>query len=285
MEINSPVELTPVNLSLVMQRTKLTLFAVLLVAAAAFCGQVVLAVDGLAWDATTKQYNPKVGDKSVAVSFSVTNISNAEIIINSIAPSCGCTVVKLPPMPWHLAPGSNGVLEASIDLVDKPVGLNRKTITIGSSAGTDELRIEVIIPEDDRTINMRIAQQDRQAVFKRNECAECHGAPSSGAKKGAELFAAVCANCHESKNRSDRVPDLSQLTILTSRSYWNNAVAKGKSGTLMPAFAIAEGGPLDAAQIDSLADYLSHRYLPRVQIDFGTSFGVPGQFGSPGAVK
>ena len=241
---------------------------------------------GLVWDAVSKRYEPKLGDNSVQVAFSFTNLSHAEIVINTVIPSCGCTVVKLPAMPWRVAPGTSGVLAATVDLASKPVGMSIKTIAVESSAGPQELRIEIIVPEAPQvgdiaarielikqgfynslnlpTGNMRlVALQDRQAIFTRNECASCHAEPAKG-KKGAELFAAVCANCHESKNRSPAVPDLAKLPVATTRDFWNTAVAKGKTDSMMPAFAKSEGGPLDDEQIQSLVEYLLRWYSQKI---------------------
>ena len=251
----------------------------------------VKAADGLVWDAITKHYEPNLGEDSLPVSFRFTNTSKSEIVINSVSPSCGCTAVKLPTMPWRLPPGTNGVLEATIDLVNKPGGLNIKTITVQSSEGLMELRIEVVIPEDARAANMRLAQQNRQAVFehgpgpKEQDCASCHAPESAKTKRGAELFALVCANCHESKNRAPSVPDLGVLPIVTTREFWRNAVAKGKERTMMPAFSKSESGPLDDEQIQSLVDYLSRRYLPKLEIDYGSPFGPAGQIGTPGVSR
>ena len=233
----------------------------------AACGCATLPqTDRLAWDSVEKTYTARLGENSIQVTFTVTNVSNSEVIIQSVTPSCGCTTVRLPENLWRLGPGASIVIEASVDLSGKQ-GRISKSITVESSAGPHELIITIDIPEDSRTGNRRIAQQDRQSVFQRSECAECHGAPKSGAKKGAELFAAVCSNCHESKNRAPEIPDLASLRVVTSHDFWQLAVAKGKAGTMMPAFAQSEGGPLDDEQVRSLVDYLGQRFRPPLPIE------------------
>ena len=243
-------------------------------------GRVVVkaAPESLVWDAMEKRYTNKPGEDAVAVSFTVTNTSQSEIVITNVSPSCQCTIVKLPARPWRLAPGASGTIEASVDMTSKQGSEVIKTITVDSSAGTQQLVIRIAIPPDARPGNMMIAQKDRQSVFRHDvkvangevtDCAKCHAPPEAVGKMGAELFALVCSNCHESKNRNEKVPDLASFTIPTTRDFWRNAVTKGKEGTMMPAFAKADGGPLDDAQLQSLVDYLSRRYPPKLQIDFG----------------
>jgi mono/diheme cytochrome c family protein len=62
------------------------------------------------------------------------------------------------------------------------------------------------------------------------------------------------------------VPDLHQLPVATSEEYWRAAISAGKPGTLMPAFAVAQGGPLNEIQIASLAAYLNVRNPSRTPV-------------------
>jgi mono/diheme cytochrome c family protein len=61
------------------------------------------------------------------------------------------------------------------------------------------------------------------------------------------------------------VPDLHALKQPTSLEYWKAMISFGKPHTLMPGFALAQGGPLSDEQIASLAAYLnrtiSHNFL------------------------
>ena len=53
------------------------------------------------------------------------------------------------------------------------------------------------------------------------------------------------------------VPDLHNLKTPTNDEFWRTWIAHGKAGTLMPAFATAEGGPLNDMQIATMASYLT----------------------------
>ena len=221
--------------------------------------QAVLQPLPLAADADLKEYTAKPGETNAPFTFTLTNISSADVTVNEVHTSCGCTVAKLPSQPWILAPGTNGQIHVSVDLRGKR-GQVTKLVYVTGATGSKTLTVRVNIPEAepgpvaDRDKNREIATADRQAVFK-NDCASCHAAPTVG-KQGAALYAAACAICHDSEHRASMVPDLRNLNHSTDRIYWKVWTTQGKANSLMPAFARAEGGPLTDDQINSLADYL-----------------------------
>lgn len=114
----------------------------------------------------------------------------------------------------------------------------------------------------ERERNLLLAKADRQAVFK-GECAKCHAEPALG-KTGRELYVAMCGICHDDGHRASVVPDLRALKFMPDAQYWRTWITLGKSGTMMPGFAQAEGGPLTAAQIHSLVIYLGKEFLTAV---------------------
>jgi mono/diheme cytochrome c family protein len=113
---------------------------------------------------------------------------------------------------------------------------------------------------EDRARFVAASKVDRQAVFK-GDCAKCHAGPAQG-KYGQQLFTAVCAVCHEADPRATMVPDLHNLKDPTSEEFWRAWITSGKAGTLMPAFATSQGGPLNDMQIASLAAYLNFAIPP-----------------------
>jgi hypothetical protein len=60
------------------------------------------------------------------------------------------------------------------------------------------------------------------------------------------------------------VPDLTKLKVPTDREFWRTWITYGKPGSLMPAFATSQGGPLSDMQIASLAAYLNAVYPSKV---------------------
>jgi mono/diheme cytochrome c family protein len=110
----------------------------------------------------------------------------------------------------------------------------------------------------ERAQGVAAAKVDRQAVFK-GDCASCHAKNVEG-KYGQPLFAQVCAICHEANPRATMVPDLHNLKDPTSDEFWRAWITSGKAGTLMPAFATSQGGPLNDMQIASLAVYLNQAF-------------------------
>lgn len=215
----------------------------------------------LVWDAETKEYTARPGETNVLLTFNLTNTAPFEVLINDVRTSCGCTVARLPEYPWKLAAGTNGQIQVTADLRGKRGMLHKMVYVYTAAYGVKPLTVKVNIPDPalgamgDRSRNLQIAAADRQAVFK-NDCAKCHLEPAIG-KKGAELYTAACAICHDAEHRASMVPDLRALNHPTSRDLWKTWVIQGKPGTLMPAFAKSEGGPLTDEQIDSLAEYLS----------------------------
>jgi cytochrome c5 len=211
-----------------------------------------------AWDAPVKEYTAKTGELTAKLTFSFTNTAATNVTIKAVRTSCGCTVARVPAVPWVLAPGTNGTIEVIADLRGKS-GIITKTITVDSSAGYRFLTVRVSVPAGpatlaDRARNLQAAMVDRMAVFK-GDCGFCHQQPVF-AKKGEELYRAACGICHEAEHRASMVANLHALGKPTNRDYWTTYVTKGRPNTLMPAWAIPEGGPLNDEQIVSLVDFL-----------------------------
>lgn len=216
----------------------------------------------LVWDALMKEYTAKQGETNVNLEFSLTNSSAKEITINAVRATCGCTVPKLPALPWKMGPQTSGSFEVAVDLRGKS-GILTKSLTVETSEGNRYLTVRVLLPASapsamtlsDRARNLQVALTDRQAVFK-GDCAACHLQPSMG-KKGKDLYVTMCGVCHEAEHRASMVPNLRLLKQSEDKAFWINIIAKGQANTLMPAFAISESGPLSQDQISGLADYLS----------------------------
>ncbi|MEI9864781.1 MAG: DUF1573 domain-containing protein [Limisphaerales bacterium] len=216
----------------------------------------------LAWDALMKSTEAAADQAQAHFTFSLTNVSTGNLAIVSVHPSCGCTTAQLPPMPWIITPGMDGQINLTVNLAGKS-GTLFKTVTIATDKGSKTLSLQIkILPpvvrtlsDADRMRGMELAKADRQAVFK-NDCVSCHVKPGEG-KYGKVLYDAVCAICHEAEHRASMVPDLRALKTPTNEQFWQVWIAHGKPGSLMPAFATTEGGPLNDMQIASLAAYLN----------------------------
>ena len=224
----------------------------------------------LAWDAVLKAVDATNEQPSVKFSFGFTNITTGMINILSVHPSCGCTTAELPPVPWAIAAGQGGEIKLTVNLQGK-TGTLFKQVGIVTDKGSKNLmlRINVLPPpkiemsESQRAAGIAAATVDRQAVFK-GDCASCHLKKVEG-KYGQQLFDAACAICHEAEHRAEMVPDLANLKLPTNEEFWRTWISFGKPGTLMPAFAKSQGGPLTDMQIASLGAYLNavHPPLPR----------------------
>lgn len=241
--------------------------------------------NALKWSAESIDYNAKPGEQSAPFTFIVTNVSNAEISINSLRTSCGCTVAQLPTTPYKLAPGSNVPISVTMDLRGKS-GAVTKSVSVDTSAGFKSLLVKVNIPDAapataatpggqgmDRAKNIQTALADRQAVFK-GECASCHVEKGKG-KMGQELYAASCGICHDAEHRAAMVTDLKVPRTERDLAFWQKWIMEGKPGTMMPAFAQIHGGPLTQEQIDSLTVYLFQNYPRSPKVVAATPKAAP----------
>ena len=222
----------------------------------------------LKFDADEKTVSVTNGITEAHFTFTVTNISSEEVTISDIEGSCKCTVAVMPSTPWKLSPKQSGEFFAIMQLAGTPPGGTKiKSLNITADKGFKSLTVTTtVLPEPrpmtemDRTNNLKLAAADRQAVFK-GDCIQCHATPAKDAagheKMGQDLYTAVCAVCHETAHQASFVPNLHRLPEPTSAEFWRNWIARGKPGTLMPAFAAVEGGILSDAQVDSLVQYLS----------------------------
>jgi mono/diheme cytochrome c family protein len=201
----------------------------------------------------------------IASTTNITVITNSirpcNVTILSVHPGCQCTTTELPPLPWTLAPGTNGQIRLTVNLQGRS-GTLVKTVNVSTDKGSKTLmlRINILPPvmpkmtEEKRARDMAAAKIDRQAVF-HGDCAKCHLNNIQG-KYGKPLYDSVCGICHEAEKRATMVPDLHNLKTPINDEFWRTWIAHSKSGSLMPAFATSDGGPLTDNQIASLAAYL-----------------------------
>ncbi len=254
-------------------------------AATAVAPTAVGDISLIKWDSETKEYSAKPGEGESRFTFWLTNTSASEISVNSVRTSCGCTTAKLPPMPWKISSGSNGPIDVVMNLAGTS-GMIAKGVTIDTSLGIKQLTVRTQIPgaaapgslpvqnsgimgDTERLKNMQLALADRQVVFKNADCAKCHSEPAKGKTDGRIIYAAVCATCHNSHHRAAQVPDLRTLPHPTSAEHWKTWITYGRAGSMMPAFAESEGGPLNEQQINALVDFMVKAFPNRSQATQG----------------
>ncbi len=216
----------------------------------------------LAWDSLAKETNLVANVTMAHFTFSFTNVSSDPVVILDAAAGCHCTTTELPSLPWLIPAGTNAQFGVTVNLAERS-GPSFKTVNVRTDRGFKQLMVKInILPMmlPDRTDAARahdvaMARADRQAVF-RDDCLTCHAKPGEG-KYGKPLYDAVCGICHDGTQRSGIVPDLHQIKTPTNPDFWQTWIAHGKAGTLMPAFATADGGPLSEMQITSLVQYLA----------------------------
>ena len=222
----------------------------------------------IAWDSVEKTLDVPAETNVAVFSFSFTNIMANDLAILEVHPSCGCTTAELPTaMPWMIPAGGNGKFKASVNLnATGHSGTLFKRVTVTTDKGTKDLLLRInILPEvirplsdAERMAGMQAAKVDRQAIF-HGDCASCHAKNIQG-QYGEQLYRSVCGICHDSEHRASIVPDLSKLTVPTNPDFWRTWITYGKPGSVMPAFAITQGGVLTDMQIATLISYLNFTY-------------------------
>ena len=101
---------------------------------------------GLAWESVQKEYKAGPGESSAVFSFSFTNTSPAEVVINRVRPGCGCTTSRnLPALPWAIAAGASEQMEFVMNLSGRS-GTVVKPVTVETTVGTVSLVLRAEIP-------------------------------------------------------------------------------------------------------------------------------------------
>ncbi|MCI0748190.1 MAG: DUF1573 domain-containing protein [Verrucomicrobia subdivision 3 bacterium] len=100
----------------------------------------------LVWSDNAQERTVAAGEQKAEFVFWATNASSGPVLIMKLHNTCGCTVAKLPGMPWELAPGANVPIHVSLSLRGKE-GTVTKRVTVETSDGRKQLLIKVHIPK------------------------------------------------------------------------------------------------------------------------------------------
>ena len=105
--------------------------------------------------------------------------------------------------------------------------------------------------------------------------------PSPQLERGREVYANMCAVCHGPAGegyRADQAPRLAHPDFLSTvnDAYLRRAIAQGRPGTTMSAWATDRGGPLSSADVDAVVALLrSWDHGPPVKIEEHPLSGDP----------
>lgn len=182
--------------------------------------------------------------------FLITNEGDSVLTIESLKPSCGCTVANF--STGEIFPGEMKEVHFTIDTTGK-VGDIKKNIVILSDDVQQPKRIVDIF------IHVQLVEHqemDKSAIFK-GDCAACHAEPAQY-RVDEELFEMVCYMCHGHYGLGGGATRINEFSYLTKRddSYLRKVISEGITERGMPAFSNKLGGPLDDEQIESLVSLM-----------------------------
>jgi hypothetical protein len=98
----------------------------------------------LVFDAETKQTTVHEGEAQANYIFNLSNASKKPVVINSVKTSCGCTVAKVPPLPWTLKPQDKGQIAVTMNVLGS-ADKSTKTVTVYTDQGSKPLTVVAII--------------------------------------------------------------------------------------------------------------------------------------------
>ena len=108
-----------------------------------------------------------------------------------------------------------------------------------------------------------------------------HARARAQVERGSELYGTMCAVCHGPAGegyRADQAPRIAHPDFLSAvnDAYLRRAIAQGRPGTTMSAWAKERGGPLASADVDALVALLrSWSHAPPVKLEERPLAGDP----------
>lgn len=204
----------------------------------------------LQFNTTTYDFGVVKQDDPVKFSFPFRNEGDADLILEGLRTTCGCTAASASSGPFR--PGESSEITATYDTRGK-FGHTQKEITVLSNdpKSPHHLMLTGMVTGSEHPM------KGTGDVLFSGSCAACHAVPAKG-KMGKELYDATCFMCHDSPQqhgRSALAADQFGLAKL-SKSDLKRVITHGVPGTSMSAFSDRKKGPLTKAQISSLVDYI-----------------------------
>jgi len=173
----------------------------------------------------------------------VRNTGFLPLHIAEVQSACGCTVSSLASR--EVPPGGFTTLDVRIDTTAKGDSIKKKVTVVDALGRRADAWLSLHVKDNPH------ADLSDKGIFS-GKCAACHVAPAAGKKKGADIYAAVCAMCHGEKGRGAYAPALRGRDAGSLRSILQHGINRR-----MPAFSRQKGGPLDEIQLAEVAKWLS----------------------------
>jgi mono/diheme cytochrome c family protein len=188
---------------------------------------------------------------SLKHSYIIQNVGNDILRIDSIKPSCGCTVASISTK--QVPPFQSAELKVTFNSSGRAFAEFEKSVVIISNASptSKTLRFHgrIVMPSKPHNVMM-----STQNIFS-GSCAVCHVDQGRG-QIGKPLYDADCAICHGAKKDGKPSHDLLTMTKDIDEKRLFEIILNGKQGTNMPGFDWEKGGPLTDQEIKTLCQYI-----------------------------
>ncbi len=205
------------------------------------------------FDEKTHDFGTLRSDQPVEYQWPFFNDGDAPLRIVKTRPQCGCTATVLDD--GAVPPGGRGTMKVTFDPVGLEGGVRKSLAVMTDDPRTPRVLLTLLASVVPVEVQRKEGEHPRVAgqSLLVGECATCHAAPAAG-KHGAELYAAICASCHGDDGAGVHAPSIREASYLAGRTDddLNQAISYGSANPKMPGFLDLMGGPLDAAQVDSL---------------------------------
>jgi hypothetical protein len=220
----------------------------------------------IAFDAIVRDLGQVEEGVEVKTQFVVSNKGGSPLEIEDVKSSCGCTFPV-----WkqrRLQPGQSAVLPVTVDTAMKQDKVEKTMDVISNdpdrSFVTLTLKLDVKDPHKDMGSTDVVGSGGRKIpkIFSEEKCMVCHVDQGLGLT-GKELFEADCAMCHRTgaHGKASVGPILEELVYKDAAflAAVHKTISFGSATSRsMPGFLSTVGGPLSAAQINSLVSYLKN---------------------------
>jgi hypothetical protein len=113
--------------------------------------QTALPNGVLVFDAERKKVKVAAGEVEAQFTFKLINAAKEAVTVERVETSCGCTVAKLPAVPWVLKPREDGEILVTMNL-NGVVRSSIRDVAVFTSKGYKMLQVEAVVTSAEKPL-------------------------------------------------------------------------------------------------------------------------------------